>query len=214
VRGGGGCAGVSWVVTKWLAKEHAVSGERGITTGKVITGVSGSPGSLRALRFAAELARARGAALVPVLVWLPPGGDLADRRYPSARLREIWRTSAAAELAQAVELALGGAPDDVVLEPLVLRGEAGAALVATATEPGDVLVVGTGRRGLARRLLLRGGVARFCLAHAACPVVAVPPSGLAEASRGIRGWALRHRSLTPEAARPDAAHSTEADNRN
>lgn len=190
-----------------------MSGERDITAGRIITGVSGSPGSLRALRFAAGLARARGDVLVPVLVWLPPGGDLADRRYPSARLREIWRASAAEQLEQAVDLAVGTAPEDVELEPLVVRGEAGAALVATACEPGDVLVVGTGRRGRIRRMLA-GGVARFCVTHAACPVVTVPPSELAEAARGIRGWALRHRSLTPEAARPDAARGTEADNRN
>jgi nucleotide-binding universal stress UspA family protein len=190
-----------------------VSGERGITTGRVITGVSGSPGSLRALRFAAELARARDDVLVPVLAWLPPGGDLADRRYPSARLREIWRSAAAERLDLAIGLALGGAPDDVALEPLVLRGEAGAVLVANAVEPGDVLVVGAGGRGRLRRLL-RGGVARFCLAHADCPVIAIPPAGLAQASRGIRGWALRHRSLTPEAARPDAVRGTQADNRN
>jgi nucleotide-binding universal stress UspA family protein len=190
-----------------------VFGERGITTGKVITGVSGSPGSVRALRYAGELARARDVMLVPVLTWLPPGGDLADRRYPSAKLREIWRAAATAQLSEAVELAFGGAPADVPLEPLVLRGDPGATLVAVAAEPGDLLVVGTGRRGLARRLL-PGGVARFCLAHAACPVVAVPPSDLAEASRGLRGWRLRHRSLTPEAARPGPARSTGADNRN
>jgi nucleotide-binding universal stress UspA family protein len=178
-----------------------VSGELGITTGKVIIGVSGSPGSVRALRYAGELAKARDVALVPVLAWLPPGGDLADRRYPSAHLRKVWRTAAAERLSAAIELAFGGASCDVPLEPLVLRGETGATLVAVAAEPSDVLVVGTGRRGLVRRMLSRG-VARFCLAHAACPVVAVPPSGLAEASRGLRGWRLRHRPLTPEAAHP------------
>ena len=188
-------------------------GELGITTGKVIIGVSGSPGSVRALRYAAELARTRGVTLVPVLAWLPPGGDLADRRYPSPHLRKIWRTAAAERLSAALELAFGGTSCDVPLEPLVLRGETGATLVAVATDPGDVLVVGTGRRGRVRRLLARG-VARFCLAHATCPVVAVPPSSLAEATRGLRGWRLRHRSLTPEAARPGPAWSTEADNRN
>jgi nucleotide-binding universal stress UspA family protein len=189
-----------------------VSAEFGITTGKVIIGVSGSPGSVRALRYAGELARARDVTLVPVLAWIPPGGDLADRRYPSPRLRQIWRAAATERLSEAIALAFGGAPSDVRLEPQVVRGETGATLVAVA-EPGDMLIVGTGRRGLLRRML-PGRVARYCLAHARCPVVAVPPSPLAEASRGLRGWTLRHRSLTAEAARPDTARSAGADNRN
>jgi Universal stress protein family len=49
---------------------------------RVVVGASGSPGSLRALRYAQELARAHNATLIPVLAWVPPGGDLADRRSP------------------------------------------------------------------------------------------------------------------------------------
>jgi hypothetical protein len=44
----------------------------------VVAGVSGSPGSVHALRYAADLARRHGTALVPVLAWVPPGGDLAS----------------------------------------------------------------------------------------------------------------------------------------
>jgi nucleotide-binding universal stress UspA family protein len=159
------------------------------------------------------VARVHGVALVPVLAWVPPGGDLADRRYPSAYLRKIWRDEAEQRLADAVDLAFGGAPAEVTLQPAVLRGEAGRVLVAAAIDPGDLLVVGAGRRGVIRRLAggmpggFAGGVAGFCLGHAVCPVVAVPPSDLAVASRGLRGWALRHRSLTPEAAHPHAAES-------
>jgi hypothetical protein len=40
---------------------------------RVIVGASGSPGSLRALRYADERARAHDATLIPVLTWLPPG---------------------------------------------------------------------------------------------------------------------------------------------
>jgi nucleotide-binding universal stress UspA family protein len=50
--------------------------------GRVIVGASGSPGSLQALRYAEELARAHDATLIPALAWVPPGGDLADRRAP------------------------------------------------------------------------------------------------------------------------------------
>ena len=44
--------------------------------GLVIVGTSGSPGSPRALRYAEEVARAHHATLMPVLAWVPPGGDL------------------------------------------------------------------------------------------------------------------------------------------
>jgi nucleotide-binding universal stress UspA family protein len=183
-----------------------VSGVRGSTTDRVITGVSGSPGSLRALRFAVDIARTHDAVLIPALAWVPPGGDLADRRYPSAYLRKLWAEAATERLAEAVDLALGGVPADVVVRPAVLRGEAARVLVTVASEPGDVLVIGAGRRGGIRRMS-SGGVARFCLAHAGCPVIAVPPSGLEEASRGLRGWALRHRSLDSRAAALHAAGS-------
>jgi nucleotide-binding universal stress UspA family protein len=56
---------------------------------RVIVGASGSPASLQALRYARQLARDLDAALVPVLAWLPPGGDLADRRTPSEELRRL-----------------------------------------------------------------------------------------------------------------------------
>jgi nucleotide-binding universal stress UspA family protein len=168
---------------------------------RVITGVSGSPGSLRALRYAAEMARIHDAVLVPALAWVPPGGDLADRRCPSTYLRATWQAAAVEQLTEAIELGLGGMPFDIELRPTVIRGEPGRVLVTAASEPGDLLVVGAGRRGLIDRLL-SGRVARFCLARATCPVVAVPPADLAQASRGFRGWALRHRSNAPQ----DALH--------
>jgi len=65
---------------------------------RVIVGASGSPGSLQALRYAEELARAHDAALVPVLAWVPPGGDLADRRAPCGYLRRVWAEDACQRL--------------------------------------------------------------------------------------------------------------------
>ena len=46
---------------------------------RVVAGVSGSPGSLAALRRAAAEARRRGAELLVVIAWEPPGGDFAHR---------------------------------------------------------------------------------------------------------------------------------------
>ena len=183
-----------------------MSGMGRVSAERVITGVSGSPGSVRALRFAAEVAAERDVPLVPVLAWTPPGGELADRRFPSPYLRQVWREAATKELNEALERAFGGEPADVVVKPAVIRGPAGPVLVAAACEPGDLLIVGAGQRGPVRRWL-GGRVARFCLARADCPVIAVPPADLEAATRGLRGWARRHRSLTSEAARLPAGTS-------
>jgi nucleotide-binding universal stress UspA family protein len=165
---------------------------------RVIAGVSGSPGSILAVRHAAAQARAHDAALVPVLSWLPPGGDFADRSRPSPVLRRIWKEAAWQRLWSALELAFGGIPEDLAVQPKVLRGDTSLVLTGVADQPGDLLVIGAGRRGAGR--LMGSRVSRYCLAHAQCPVLAVPPPTLASLSRGPRGWAFRHRGLDPELA--------------
>ena len=159
---------------------------------RVIAGVSGSAGSLQALRYAAEMARSEGALLAPVLAWTPPGGDLADRRAPCPPLRRAWTQAAWDRLWQAIDLGIGGPPADIEFSPQIGRGVAGEVLSQLATEPGDVLVIGAGRRGMARRLTACA-VSRYCLGHALCPVIAVPPARLAAEATGLHGWRLRHR---------------------
>jgi hypothetical protein len=46
---------------------------------RIFAGISGSPGSVHALRQAAGLARQHDAVLVPLLAWVPPGGNLNER---------------------------------------------------------------------------------------------------------------------------------------
>lgn len=163
---------------------------------RVITGVSGSPRNLQALRYAAALAHGQGATLIPVLAWVPPGGDVADRRHPSGYLRRVWVEDARARLHDALDSALGGLPDDVPTEPMVVRGEAGEVLVREASHPGDILVIGSGRHGAVGRLF-SVNVNRYCLAHAGCPVLAVPPTALElEAGHALHRWAFRHSGLT------------------
>jgi hypothetical protein len=77
---------------------------------RIIVGASGSPGSLRALRYAQHLTRNLDTALVPVLSWLPPDGDLADRRTPCEELRGIWARDARQRLQDALTLAWGELP--------------------------------------------------------------------------------------------------------
>ena len=162
---------------------------------RIVVGVHGSLGSLQALRWAAEEARARQVPLVPVIAWVPPGGDLSERSHPSQYLRQVWRDAACQRLAAAFDAGLGGVPSDVRVLPCIERGETGPVLVDIAGQPGDLLVIGTGRRSLVGRAV-RKSVGRYCLAHAKCPVLAVPPSALMdEVGRGFRPWPLRRRRV-------------------
>jgi len=165
---------------------------------RIVVGVHGSLGSLQALRYAAEEARTRDAVLVPVIAWVPPGGDMSERRYPSPYLREAWANAAKQRLLDAFEAGLGGMPSDVEIEGHVERGETGPVLVDVAGKPGDLLVIGTGRRSLMSRALHKS-VGRYLLAHATCPVLAVPPSALMDEVERHRPWA-RRRALVPDGA--------------
>ena len=159
---------------------------------RIVVGVHGSLGSLQALRWATDEARERHVPLVPVIAWIPPGGDMAERGHPSPHLRRIWSDAAKERLQGAFEAGLGGLPADVDIEPYVVRGETGPVLVDIADQPGDLLVIGTGRRSPVSRAL-RKSVGRYCLAHAKCPVLAVPPSALMDEMTHGLPWSLRGR---------------------
>lgn len=168
---------------------------------RVFVGSCGSPGSIRALRYARSLAAGSDATLIPVYAWLPPGGDMADRRAPNPILRKVWQESAWQRLSESIEAAWGGgSPDELQTWPVVVRGSAGEVLVGLANRPDDVIIVGAGRRGVLARLF-HGKVARYCLAHAGCPVLAVPPSLL---ERYVGRWpfarAIRHHGLSADEA--------------
>lgn len=185
-----------------------MSGSGAPTAARVVVGVSGSLGSLTALCRAAVEARHRGAALWPVLAWEPPGGDLAARRSSSYVLLDDWRRIACRNLLTALDDAFGGTGPGVPMSALVARGTPGPALVEIADGEDDILVVGAGRRSYCHRAFSRS-VSRYCLAHAGCPVLAVPPSPLeAELTSAHRRntWRLRldARHLTDESVRPEA----------
>ena len=168
------------------------------TVRRIIVGVHGSLGSLQALRYAEAEARQRDVPLLPVIAWVPPGGDLAERRPSSPYLRKIWRDAAWERLTAAFDDGLGGMPADLRVEPHVERGETGPVLVDIANQPEDLLIMGTGRRRPVGRAFRRS-VARYCLAHARCPVLVVPPSALMdEMSHGLRSWQLRRHALIPD----------------
>jgi nucleotide-binding universal stress UspA family protein len=151
---------------------HTSSGRR------VVVGVNGSLGSLAALHLAAAEAHRTDGQLWAVLVWDPPPTEFTQRGYlPSPALLEACRRAAGLELATALDKAFGSDGPDVPLDGLVTRGAPGRALVQIASREDDLLVVGTGRRSLLRRALFPS-VARYCVAHAVCPVLTVPPPAM------------------------------------
>jgi nucleotide-binding universal stress UspA family protein len=155
-----------------------MSENRPPSVARVVVGVSGSLGGATALGRAAYEARSRGAELWPVLAWEPPEGDVVSRRFPaSAHMAEEWERLARERLLEALREVFGGTDTGLPGQGLVVRGAPGPALVRTAGRAGDLLVIGAGRRGRLRRALWPS-VGRHCLAHATCPVLAVPPSPL------------------------------------
>jgi nucleotide-binding universal stress UspA family protein len=168
--------------------------------GRLVVGASGSPGSLAALRYARDLACRIEVPVVAVQAWIPPGGDLAERRWPSPFLRRVWAEAARKRLEAAALAAWGGVPPGLDLSFVVIRGEPGPALVDIADSGDDLLVVGAGRRGLLSRLW-HGRVSRYCLRHAQCPVLAIPqPATAREMGFGPRVWPPRYRGLNLDRA--------------
>ena len=102
---------------------------------RVIVGTSGSPGSLRALRYGERLARAHGAVLMPVLAWDLPGGSHAERVQPSGELRLVWRNLACQRLRDALLAVWGEPPNDPRVQPHIERGPPGWVLVTLACQP-------------------------------------------------------------------------------
>ncbi len=164
---------------------------------RVVVGISGSLGNLSALHAAVAQAQRADAQLVAVLAWTPVGGEIAYRRAPCPPLLTHWWEQARSTLVTAFTDAFGGPPPEVPIRSVIVRGLAGPVLVKEASLPGDVLVVGAGRRGRITRRL-PGSVSKYCLTHAACPVLAVPQPEMIRELRGSqRAW--RKRAALPTA---------------
>lgn len=144
---------------------------------RIIVGVNGSLGSLAALHQAVAEARRTDAAVLPVLAWTPPGGELSFRRSPCPPLISACRDAAVERMREAVAEAFPLGLPDVALHCQAVRGDAGTALVGLADRTDDLLVVGAGG-GSALRRFLRPSVTAYCVKHAGCPVLAVPRPAL------------------------------------
>ncbi|MFI6565886.1 universal stress protein [Streptomyces sp. NPDC050534] len=163
--------------------------------GRVIVGVHASPAGLGALRAAVAQAELGGRELLAVRAYRPPltrdpavPDPVAWRlaHLPDPTPSQIWEQMQAAREEREIRVvrdaftrALGGIPRGVRVRPVASTGPPGAVLVATAYREDDLLVVGEpSARGLRRGWpwrWFRRSTFRYCLTHATCPVLAVPP---------------------------------------
>jgi nucleotide-binding universal stress UspA family protein len=135
--------------------------------GTIVVGVDGSECSDDALRWAADEASRRQAAVEAVFAWtfpydVPVLGRLADDAK--------WRERADEKLERLLETEVGGR-SDVEVTRRAEEGPAARALL-DAARGADMLVVGARGRGGFAGLVL-GSVSQQCVQHAGCPVVVV-----------------------------------------
>ena len=162
---------------------------------RVIVGVDGSLASFQALRQAVVEARRRQADLTVIHVRAPvrPNAQGAVIGFPDLPTWPGEETSrsrdreAEALIVTCIDEGLGGPPAGVAVRIVVDVGKPKACLVRQAHHDDDLLVVG--RRGSRRWTQpWRRSISSYCIAHAACPVLVVPPASLARAVGRERCW--------------------------
>ena len=136
----------------------------------IVVGVDGSPGSRKALTWAAAEAADHGADLVVLNVWehtlLPPAGSVSvsEHYVPEQSQRT------ADELVQVIKEELGEQPP-VLVQPRVKQGRPAKVLIDESADA-DMLVVGNRGHGGFKGLVL-GSVSQHVAAYAKCPVTVV-----------------------------------------
>ncbi len=158
-------------VLVWPAQATAPTALEGLR--RILVPVDFSEASLRAARTASELCGRVGARLELLHAWTPPWFLAAELRLASSGLSilEYGEREANAGLAAFVRAAeLGPA---LVRTRVIQEAAAPAILRIAAQESFDLVVMGTHGRGTIKRLLL-GNTAHKTVAHAPCPVLAVP----------------------------------------
>ena len=135
----------------------------------IVVGIDGSEHSKKALRWALDEARLRGASLRAVYAWTMPVyfgyGVTAAVLDPQSL-----RAAAKENLDKAVDAVAGGVKD-VSIDRRAVEGLAAQVLVDEAKDA-DLLVVGSRGHGGFTGLLL-GSVSQQCAHHAPCAVVIV-----------------------------------------
>ena len=137
---------------------------------RIVVGVDGSSNSERALQWAADEARRRGARLVVATAWHEPSAAFASA-YTAADDPALYREAAT----QTMDQMLASVDvEGVDVERQVVEGQPARVLLDLAAGA-HLLVVGTRGHGGFVGLLI-GSVSQHLSQHAPCPVVIVPPT--------------------------------------
>ncbi|HXX89993.1 MAG TPA: universal stress protein [Acidimicrobiales bacterium] len=135
---------------------------------RVVVGVSTSESSQQALAWAAREAALRDATLHVVFAWQYPF-EMADGTYVPPMPNDELEPWAEKVVDEALASLGDGAPRSVRRD---VRSGPAAAVLMSAAQGADLLVVGTSGHGRVTGLLL-GSVSQFLAVHAPCPVVIV-----------------------------------------
>lgn len=137
---------------------------------RIVVGVDGSEHARKALHWAIEEAKLRGATLVVVHAWHPPyigATPLTPYTFDTRLIEEAAERVLRQAVSDATTAGLTAAP-----EPRLVHGGAAHAILAEA-ETADLIIVGARGLGGFAGLLL-GSVSQQVTHHAPCPVVIVP----------------------------------------
>lgn len=141
------------------------------TSGSIVVGVDPSPNAQRALAIAIETARRLGVGCHIVHAWAIPviamGGEYAP---------PVTMDLGPEEHEWLAKLVADTDAQDVEVTSCVVQGNAGSNLVDIARRlDSPFLFVGSVGHGAIVAALL-GSVSEYCVHHATCPVVVVPPA--------------------------------------
>lgn len=147
-------------------------------TGRIVVGVDGSPGSLKALRWALDEAEARRATVEALMVRRrvelahDTAADLATSSPPVPH-----DTGPAQKVTDSLRRVVSEARGEsgVGVEPVVAEGDPAETLCQHSSQA-DLLVLGSRGHGTFTELLL-GSVSTKCAHHSSRPVVIVPTAG-------------------------------------
>ncbi|MEU5778289.1 universal stress protein [Streptomyces venezuelae] len=157
----------------------------------VITAVDGSDHSLKALEWALDAARRRGAELLVVHI-------RADyvKALPVPGVPPVMPSVDEVPVLASVQEALESRADMPSVRYSTLDGSPASTLIELADDA-QLLVLGSRGRGGFASLLL-GSVSRACTARAACPVVVVPHAARTEAVEAAGAFGRVALGLAPE----------------
>ncbi|WP_433719522.1 universal stress protein [Actinoplanes sp. CA-051413] len=148
--------------------------EHGIdSTGRIVVGVDGSPGSKTALMWAMNQARLTGATIQAVTAWEDPARyGTAYGWTATAFDGNTFATAIAKDLDATVADVTAQMEYPVTVLTQIVEGHPAETLLRAA-DGAQLLVVGSRGHGTFAGIIL-GSVSQHCVQHAPCPVVVVP----------------------------------------